>query len=102
MNFETFQLADIDFTTLKLTKENVFWDGNRDDSRWMFRSTRRSRVADQRDLYFKVWNPTFIRRDNILTGIDIGFYDELTTLEMVEEFYRLIKQRSARTGYFHC
>lgn len=128
MKYETFQLADIDLAKLKLTKENVFWDGNRDHSRWMFRTTKRSGLTDKRDLYFKIWNPTFIRRDNVLIGIERGFYDELTTpalvgpifhkgicrgyvtkkctknwnLEMDEEFYRLIKKRSAETGYFHC
>ena len=64
MNYETFQLADLDLAKLKLTKETVFWDGNRDHSRWMFRNRGQTNGAEKRDLYFKIWNPTPRCREN--------------------------------------
>jgi hypothetical protein len=126
MKYHTFPLTDIDIMNLKLVRETVIWYGKQDHSRWVFKSTRKTRFGDMGDLYFKVWNPTYIRRDNILTAIDNGFYDEqitpaLTglifhkgicrgyvmkkctrnwTLELDEEYDKLIKERSAKTGYF--
>lgn len=126
MQYRTFPLTDIDIMNLKLIKETVRWYGKQDHSRWLFKSTRRTRFADMGDLYFKVWNPTYLRRDNILTAIVNGFYDEQTTpaltglifhkgicrgyvmnkctrnwtLELDEEYDRLIKERTVTTGYF--
>ena len=29
--------------------------------------------------YAKIWNPTYVRRDNVLRALDAGFYDDQTT-----------------------
>jgi hypothetical protein len=77
MRHDTIQLRDIDLSGLRLLKESCHRFGDQDHSRWLFRTRRRSSGAE--DLYFKIWNPTYVRRDNLLRGIDSGFYDETTT-----------------------
>lgn len=76
-------------------------------------------------MFFKIWNETYIRRDNILNGLEVGFYDEKTVpaLEGIivsngvcrgyvmyacigkgvraPEFYKLLKERTRGTGYFN-
>ncbi len=76
-SYATVQLADIDLSELKLLKEACHRFGDQDHSRWLFRTRRRSPGGE--DLYFKIWNPTYVRRDNLLRGIESGFYDEATT-----------------------
>jgi hypothetical protein len=77
MRYDTIQLADIDLSRLKLVKESCHRFGDQDHSRWLFRTRRDSLGGEQ--LYYKIWNPTYIRRDHLLQGIESGFYDETTT-----------------------
>jgi len=70
----TVQLADIDLSRLTLVKESCHRFGDQDHSRWLFRTRRGGE-----ELYYKVWNPTYIRRDHLIRGIESGFYDETTT-----------------------
>jgi len=126
MNVNILQLSDIDISKLKLVKEVVQWIGDQDHTRWVFRTPRNYRIAGVQDLYLKIWNPTYIRRDNILAGIQSGFYDEQTTpaffglifqngicrgyamrrctqnLKQVlnEAYYQHIKDKTIKTGYF--
>lgn len=118
-------LTDVAIAKLKLIKESTRWYGDQDHSRWVFRTSGTYQLAGSSDVYVKIWNPTYIRRDNILRGIAAGFYDEQTTpaLRAVivhrglcrgyvmhrcrqarrvhPDFYELVKERTARTGYFH-
>jgi hypothetical protein len=126
MNVEILQLSDIDISQLKLVKEVVVRFGDQDHSRWVFRTPRRYRIAGVQDIYLKIWNLTYIRRDNVLAGIQSGFYDEQTTpaffglifqdgicrgyamrkctrslrQELNKEYYQQIKEKSIKTGYF--
>ena len=127
MRYEIFKLKDLNLTNLQLMKEVVKWYEHQDHSRWVFKDTRKTKDPQKGELFYKVWNPTYVRRDNILTGIDVGFYDEKTTpalvglifhqgicrgyvmrkcdrnwrLEIDEAYDSLILERSIRTGYFH-
>ena len=73
----------------------MLWFGEQDHSRWVFRTPRKYRIAGVQDLYLKIWNPTYIRRDNILAGIQSRFYDEQT----VPAFFGLIYQDGICRGY---
>jgi hypothetical protein len=115
-------LSDIDFARLQLVKEVVRWYGDQDHSRWIFAGSldeyRESRA------FVKVWNPTYVRRDNVVRGIEVGFYDARTTpalqalifdagvcrgyvmarcrrhRRLDPGFYDLICTRTAETGHF--
>lgn len=69
--YATIDLQDIDLSGLRLVKETYQWLDGQDHSRWVFRSRRGGN-------YFKLWNPTYIRCDHILRGLESGFYDEST------------------------
>jgi hypothetical protein len=112
-------LAVRDFVPVKVTIRSI---ANEDHSRWVFRSARSS---DSNGLFFKIWNPTYVRRDNILGALGAGFYDERTTpaldalvfhegvcrgyvmrsgtpcRKLDADFFELIKHRSEETGYFN-
>lgn len=70
-SYATIDLRDIDLSALRLVKETYQWFGDQDHSRWVFQSRASSD-------YFKIWNPTYIRRDHLLRGLDLGFYDATT------------------------
>ena len=127
MNYEILQMTDFDLTRLEVVKETVFWSGEHDHSRWVLKTPMKSVGFWQTPLYLKIWNPTYIRRDNILAGIDVGFYDEQITPALVglifhkgicrgyatskcthywrrqweNRFHNLILEKSAKTGYFN-
>jgi len=108
-------LDTLDVPSFELIKQRVSSYHNQDHSRWVFRKDGK---------YYKVWNDTYIRRNNILSGIASGFYDDDTcpalyglifwngvcrgyVMEECENydklddsFYNLIKERTANTGYF--
>lgn len=63
-------LSEIDLTQLKLLVERNVWREGRDHSRWVFRGTQSGAP-----LVYKIWNPGYIRRDNVLTGISSGLYN---------------------------
>jgi hypothetical protein len=125
MNRETWHLSEVAFSELALVKERLRWVGDEDHSRWVFRVARSARRAGENDLYVKIWNPTYIRRDHVLRALDAGFYDERTAPALralvfhrgicrgyvmaccgraprIEPaFYEAVKEATARTGYFH-
>jgi hypothetical protein len=126
MNYAIFQLTDFDIKRLEVVKETVMWLDGQDHSRWVLKTPSKIAVLGHQELYLKIWNPTYIRRDNILAGIDVGFYDEKITPALVglifhkgicrgyavkmctrnwgrkldNHFYDLIKEKSEITGYF--
>ncbi len=126
MNYEIFQLTDFDLTRLDVVQEYVRWIDDQDHSRWVLRTRREPSSFLNKELYVKIWNPTYVRRDNILEGIHVGFYDKQTTPALTgilfhkgicrgyvthkcsrywrrnweKDFYSLIQKRTARTGHF--
>jgi hypothetical protein len=86
--FDTLQLTDIDLSKLKLIKETYLWLDDQDHSRWVFQTR-------DGNLYFKIWNPTYIRRDHIRRGMESGFYDETT----VPALHALIFSKGICRGY---
>jgi hypothetical protein len=125
MKCETWRLADLDLSDLALVKERVRWIGAEDHCRWVFRVPRTARRAGARDVYVKVWNPTYVRRDHALRALDAGFYDERTvpalraliyhrgicrgyamapcgrSRRVDPVFYDAVVEATARTGLFH-
>jgi hypothetical protein len=76
-------------------------------------------------LYYKIWNPTYVSRDNIVAAVEAGFYDERTVPALQalvfhkglcrgyvmsegdlrpeacdDEFRALVYARTVETGYF--
>lgn len=126
MNCRILQLTDFNLAKLAVVKETVLWLDGQDHSRWVLKTQMKSEGRSREELYLKIWNPTYIRRDNILAGIDVGFYDRQTTPALTglifhqgicrgyatnkctrywrrpweERFYNLIQEKSAKTGYF--
>ena len=116
--YNSFQLDEIDFTNLKVIhrRESVY--EGQDHARWVY-------YDKNNNLYYKLWNPTYIRKNNVLEGIENKFYDNTTTpalkgviyyedicrgyvMEGVNEnsknsktFYEIIKQKTSITGYFY-
>jgi hypothetical protein len=127
VKYQILQLTDFDLTRLELVAERVMWLDEQDHSRWVLKTPIRFAGYWQTQLYLKIWNPTYVRRDNILAGIDVGFYDEQSTPALVglifhkgicrgyatskcshywtrqweDRFYKLILEKSAKTGYFN-
>lgn len=126
MKLQTFLLKDIDINSMQIVKETFEWYGTQDHSRWIFKENTKSGNR-KNNKYFKIWNPNYIRRDNILKAIESGFYDDITTpalcgiilhnglcrgyvmhecksdwrLQLDDVFFKKIKERSLSTGYFH-
>jgi hypothetical protein len=126
MHCETLQLTDFDLTQCEIVKETILWIDGQDHSRWVLKTRVDSRRSRRSGVYLKIWNPTYVRRDNILAGIDVGFYDQVTTPALIgpifhkgvcsgyvanecarywgrrweARFYRVIQDKTARTGYF--
>ena len=88
------QLADIDISRLKLIKETYLWLDGQDHSRWVFQA-RGTTGLKEKGLVYKIWNPTYIRRDHFLQGIACGFYDETT----VPALLAVIFERGVCRGY---
>jgi hypothetical protein len=92
--YDTIQLTSISLSELKLVKETCRWFGDQDHSRWVFQ-TRGSGFGEKNGLVFKIWNPTYIRRDHLLRGIECGFYDETT----IPAFHAIIFAKGICRGY---
>jgi len=125
MKVGTFQLRDLDFMRMGVIKERVRWYGDEDHSRWVLRTPRSGSLGCAGRLYVKVWNPTYVCRDNVKRGVEAGFYDEMTVPALVgllsengicrgyvmrackpnrtldTAFYELVKLRTIETGLFH-
>ena len=54
---------------LKLVKGKTRYRGNQDHSRWIFHD-------EKNKLYYKIWNDTYVRRDNIIDGVESNFYNK--------------------------
>lgn len=124
---EQINLSDIDIKKLILVKETYVIHNGQDHSRWVFKYNTSHLIKNCSELYFKIWNPSYIRRDNIIKAIDSGFYDKNTTpalkailyhnglcrgyvmdkcyqdykLNLDERFYALIKEMSTKTKFFN-
>ena len=120
-------LSDIDIKELTLVKETYVINNEQDHSRWIFKCKANNLIKNCDELYLKIWNPAYIRRDNILKAIDSGFYDNNTTpalkaiiyhnglcrgyvmdkcypnykLTLDKNFYALIKEISTKTKFFN-
>lgn len=81
-------LREIDLSALKLVKETCLWIDGRDHSRWVFQHWKDGS-------FFKIWNPTYVRRDHLLRGIECGFYDEST----VPALHAVILAKGVCRGY---
>lgn len=90
---DVIQMTDINLSKLKLVKETCRWFGDQDHSRWVFRTRENSSEEDT--FFFKIWNPTYIRRDHVLRGVESGFYDETT----IPAFYAFIFAKGICRGY---
>ncbi len=116
--YNSFQLDEIDFTNLQVIHQREsIWEGQ-DHARWVY-------YDKDNNLYYKLWNPTYIRKDNIIKGVESRFYDNTTTpalkgiiyyenicrgyvMEGVDInskdskiFYEIIKQKTLSSGYFY-
>jgi|TARA_R110002012_G_scaffold93419_4_gene226539 hypothetical protein len=50
--------------------------GNQDFSRWVFKD-------ESTQLYYKIWNETYVKRNGIVSGLLSGLYDETTVPALV-------------------
>ena len=92
MNYRTIRLTDIAMRTLTPFKVSLAHYGAQDHSRWVLRGA----PAGGTDTFFyKIWNPTYVRRDNILAAIESGFYDE----RLVPALYGIIFHKGLCRGY---
>ena len=72
--YRTVGLTEIPLDKLVAVKVTLTRFGTQDHRRWVFRSTE----ACAEMYFYKIWNPTYVRRDNILTAIASGFIDDDT------------------------
>jgi len=117
--YKSFNLENIDVSSFSIVKERKKLYHNQDHSRWVY--------YDNNNLYYKIWNSTYVRRDNILEGLNNGFYDDTTTPALkgliyhegvcrgyvmekvnplsdpniIHNFYNIIKEKTAITKYFY-
>jgi hypothetical protein len=122
MSCRRIALAEISLRSLTPCKVTPKWYGTQDHSRWVL---RRSEDGQSGPVYYKIWNPSYVRRDNILAAIESGFYDERTVPALqalvfhqgicrgyvmgegelhqdacTDEFRALVYARTEETGYF--
>jgi hypothetical protein len=74
MHFPFVPLSGIDLGRLRLVKEALVWRAGKDHSRWVFHS-----AAGEEPLVYKLWNPSYIRSENILQAVERGLYHAGTT-----------------------
>lgn len=122
MQIANLELSDIDVASLKLHKVVRRHIGGQDHSRWVLSGPNETNAKGR--LYYKIWNPSYIRRDNIIGALDSGFYDvrtvpalralifshgvcrgyvmrECRPLKSFDpSFFRLVLDRTAGTNYF--
>lgn len=125
--FDRVNLNEIEIGQMTLIKERYVWHDRQDHSRWVFKLKKGNAFNCGNELFVKIWNPSYVRRDNILKAIDAGFYDESTTpalkyliyhkglcrgyamdkcdtvysLKLDEEFFEIIKEKSRKSGFFN-
>lgn len=94
MQLDHIELSQLDFRKLKVHKVVRKNFAGQDHSRWIFTDSRRHRNGGNR-MFYKVWNRSYIRRDNILAALDNGFYDD----ETVPALRALIVSKGFCRGY---
>ncbi len=88
MNYKVIPLDSIDVSDMLAIKQRNKWYGNDDHSRWVFKDSNTG-------LYYKLWNESYIRKDNVQLGLDRGFYDKTT----VPAFHGIIYHNDICRGY---
>tara|TARA_Y100000593_G_C4282338_1_gene323455 strand:+ start:913 stop:1434 length:522 start_codon:yes stop_codon:yes gene_type:complete len=78
MKYDIINLDSFNPLEMKLIKSREKWYGKDDHSRWVF---------EDNGLFYKLWNETYVRRDNVKQGIDCGFYDETIVPSLVSLIY---------------
>tara|TARA_R100000734_G_C3318250_1_gene112214 strand:- start:3804 stop:4325 length:522 start_codon:yes stop_codon:yes gene_type:complete len=86
MKYKIISLDSFNPLNMNLVKSREKWYGSDDHSRWVF---------EEGGLYYKIWNKTYIRRNQVKFGIDCKFYDETT----VPAFVGLIYHEDICRGY---
>ncbi len=92
MNYCSIQLAEISLRDLTPFKITVKHYGTQDHSRWVLRDATGGKPNA---FFYKIWNPSYVRRDNILAAIASGFYDERT----VPALHAVIFHKGLCRGY---
>ncbi|WP_432257064.1 hypothetical protein [Limimaricola sp. AA108-03] len=93
MQIANLELSDIDVASLKLHKVVRRHIGGQDHSRWVLSGPTESNENGR--LYYKIWNASYVRRDNIMGALESGFYDDRT----VPALRALIFGRGVCRGY---
>jgi hypothetical protein len=75
------------FADLKRKQGRHRWYGDQDHSRWVYEDVIN-------DVFFKVWNHTYVRKNNLLDAYRCGFYEGL-----IPAFRGVIKQTNVCRGY---
>lgn len=75
------------FADLKRIQGRHRWYGDQDHSRWVYEDVIN-------DVFFKVWNHTYVRKNNLLDAFHCGFYEGL-----IPAFRGVIKQNNVCRGY---
>jgi len=78
MKYDIVHLNSFNPLDMQLIKYREKWYGSDDHSRWVFKND---------NLYYKIWNETYVRKDGVKTGLDCGFYDETTVPSFVALIY---------------
>ena len=117
MDIKYISLNTIDISSFELIREKISSYKNQDHSRWVFKDPKTN-------LYYKIWNETYIRKNNILSGVLSNFYDKTTCPALYglifwegtcrgyimyecedydtidNSFYSIIKEKTYETQYF--
>lgn len=86
------QLAEVPLRHLKPFKVRLRKIGGQDHCRWLFSGGMRDAPGT---FFYKLWNPRYVRRDNVLAAVDAGFYDE----RLVPALYALVFSNRLCRGY---
>jgi hypothetical protein len=92
MRYPTIQLTEIPLRELTPYNVTLAHFGTQDHCRWVLRDVQ---PASLDTLFYKVWNPTYVRRDNILAAIEATFYDE----QLVPALSAVIVHKGLCRGY---
>ena len=87
-HYNIISLDTIDVESMTLASDRVKFYKNQDHSRWVY-------YDKENDLYYKLWNETYIRKNNVITGFLSGFYD----MELIPSFVGFIFWEGVCRGY---
>lgn len=73
--YRAVELAKIPLKALIPVKISLARLGSQDHCRWVLRTRSGNGEAVR---YYKIWNPTYVRRDNLPAAIASGFVDQVT------------------------